>query len=301
MIMPTRWYSGGKNLSDFREEMLNDKHIVELHDFTKPGVVFKDINLRGGVCYFLWSKKYDNTKKLTKVFTYKNDLKPEKNVRSLKTEGLDIFIRHSTSVGILNKVKNNSMFEPFGDYVSSRKPFGFDGNIIKDKDLFRNEDKSLKDPIICYGKGKKVGYLDRSEVVKNIKWIDKYKVFVSYANNIGTELSDDNLNTFIGRPKTICTESYILIGIGLNLNKLSSQKICKYFSTKFARFMHSLVKTSQHGTSKTYRFVPLQDFTLKSDINWEKTVEEIDNQMYKKYKLTKQEIKFIEESIKPMS
>ena len=126
-------------------------------------------------------------------------------------------------------------------------------------------------------------------------------MFTPYANNIGTELNDDNLNTFVGLPGTICTETYIMFGFDLKLDESSANNLSKYFSTRFSRFLHSLAKSSQHGTSKTYKFVPLQDFTSDSDIDWNKTIPEIDQQLYKKYKLTDEEIAFIEKMIKPMA
>ncbi len=300
IIMPTRWYAGGKGLDGFRDEMLNDIHIAELHDFLKPDLVFKDVNLRGGVCYFLWDKNYDNIKKLTKVFTYKNDLTPEINTRSLKTKDSEILIRHSVAIEISNKLKKHSEYKSFEEYISSLRPFGFRGYFTKDE-KFRSSSKGLKTPVMCFGKGKKIGYLDRNEITKNTDWIDKYKVLTPRANNIGTELNDDNLNTFVGEPNTICTESYIIVGVDLGLNKLSATNLCKYFRTKFVRFQHSICKAGQDATSKTYKFVPLQNFTSKSDIDWKQSVEEIDKQLYKKYKLTKEEVKFIESMIKSMS
>ncbi len=132
------------------------------------------------------------------------------------------------------------------------------------------------------------------------EWIDKYKVFTPRANNIATELNDDNLNTFIGEPKTICTESYLVIGAELNLDLNSAANLCKYLTTKFARFLHSLAKSSQDATSKTFRFVPTENFTTESDIDWSLSVNEVDQQLYSKYNLTEEEIEFIEESIKPM-
>lgn len=156
------------------------------------------------------------------------------------------------------------------------------------------------DPLTCYGKSNEIGYLERSDISKNIDLIECYKVFTPYANNIGTELKDDNLNSFIGNPNSICTETYIVIGVNLNLDENSSLNLIKYLKTKFTRFMLSLAKCSQHGTAKTYKFVPLQNFTNKSDINWKKSIEEIDSQLYEKYNLLKNEIDFIEEMIKPM-
>ena len=100
MIMPTRWYAGGSDLGEFRDQMLNDIHISELHDFLKPELIFQNINLRGGICYFLWKRAYDNSKTLTKVFTYNDDLTPVFNTRSLRTEDSDILIRHNIAVEI---------------------------------------------------------------------------------------------------------------------------------------------------------------------------------------------------------
>lgn len=301
MIMPTRWFAGGKGLDSFRDEMLNDIHISELHDFLKPELIFQNINLRGGICYFLRDKNYDNSKDLTKVFTYNNDLIPETNIRSLKTDGSEIFIRHWKSISIINKIKKTSQFESFENNVSSRKPFGLESNIIKKINLFRPSKVGLKKSVICFGKAKKTGFLERSEIEKNKLWIDKYKVLTPRANNIGTELNDDNLNTFVSKPGTICTESFIVVGVNLNLDELSANNICKYFTTKFTRFMHSLSKASQDATSKTYKFVPIQNFKSDSDIDWTKSIQEIDSQLYAKYGLTDEEKEFIESMIKTMN
>jgi hypothetical protein len=301
MIMPTRWYAGGKGLDEFREIMLNDKHISELHDFLKPDILFQNTNNRGGICYFIRDKSYDNSKNLTKLFTYKNNLTPVLNIRSLKTPDSDILIRHSIALEIISKVKSHKDFKTFENHISSRKPFDLEGNVVNDAKKFRLDKKGLKKPIMCYGKSKKIGYVERDEITKNANWIDNYKVFAPYANNIGTELNDDNLNAFVGEPKTICTETYIVMGATLNLDLITSTNLVKYFSTKFARFMHSLPKVSQHGTSKTYKFVPLQNFTAKSDIDWSKSTVEIDKQLYAKYKLIQEEIDFIESMIKSMA
>jgi hypothetical protein len=300
MIMPTRWFAGGRGLNEFRDQMLNDTHISELHDFLNPELIFENINLRGGICYFIWDKDFDNRKELTKVFTYKDDLTPKINSRNLKTEDSDILIRHSIGIEIISKVNSHPEFESLENHISSLRPFGFRGYFTKDK-KFRDSKKGLKKPVICYGKGKQIGFLEQKEITKNIEWINKFKVFTPRANNIGTELNDDNLNSFVGNPNTICTESYLVVGVDLELNQLSATNLCKYFTSKFARFQHSLGKASQDATSKTFKFVPLQNFTPKSDIDWKKSISDIDRQFYKKYKLSKEEIEFIESMIKPMA
>lgn len=299
MIMPSRWYSGGKGLDDFRNEMLNDKCIAILHDFLNPEEVFPNTNIRGGICFFVWDKNYNNQHSLTKVFTHKSGCEPEAVLRSLKNNDSDIFIRHNTAIEILEKIKNYKDFKSFENYVSSRRPFGLDGNFSNNQN-FKISKVGLIEPLVCYGKGKKIGYVESNLFDFKKSLVDCYKVYTPYANNIGTELNDDNLNTFVGLPGSISTETYIMLGHNLKLNEISANNLSKYFSTKFSRFFHSLAKSSHHGTSKTYKFVPLQDFTSKSDIDWSKTIVEIDQQLYAKYNLSPAEIGFIESMIKPM-
>lgn len=298
MIMPSRWYAGGKGLDDFRDKMLNDKCLQVLHDFLNPDELFPNTNIRGGLCYFLWNKNYDNSKDLTHVITHSEKQIISDSMRAMKIEGAEIFIRNVEAISIIKKVSEISR-ESFESHVSSRKPFGLDTTFAKSSD-FKSSKNGLKEPIECFGKGWKIGYLEKSFITQNSAWIDEWKVFTARANNIGTELNDDNMVTKLGKPRLICTESYLLLGIGLKLNESSAKNLCKYFTTKFARFMHSLAKASQDATAKTYKFVPLQDFTANSDIDWSKSIPEIDKQLYKKYGLSQDEIDFIEKMIKPM-
>lgn len=298
-IMPTRWYAGGKGLDKFRDEMLNDINLKELHDCITPEDIFPNTNIRGGVCYFLWDKHHDN-KNLIRVVTHekgkiKADLK-----RPLKIEGTDIFIRDASATSIINKVNSKGENKVFSDYISSRKPFGLEGKFTKDE-RFKEIDSGMKKPVICYGKAKLVGYTEEENVKNNKEWINKWKVYIPRANNIGTELNDDNLNTFIGEPNTICTESYLAICVGLELTKLTAHNMAKYLRTKFARYLHSLAKASQDATSKTFKFVPLQDFTKDSDINWDESRKEIDQQLYEKYNFSQEEIDYVDEKIKEMA
>ncbi len=299
MIIPTRWYSGGKGLDEFRVSMLKDKRIALLHDYLNPEQVFTKTNIRGGICYFLWDKSHDNNLNLTKVVTHKGDEKPISVMRSMKNGESGIFIRHETSLKILERITSNKDFKSFERNVSSRKPFGLDG-AFSNSENFKSSKDGLIEPLICYGKGKKIGFIEKGNYKLKSAYVDCYKVYTPYANNIGTELNDDNLNTFIGHPGSICTETYIMLGHNINLNEDSAKNLSKYFSTRFARFLHSLAKSSQHGTSKTYKFIPLQDFTSSSDIDWNKSISEIDHQLYAKYGLTVEEIEFIESMIKPM-
>lgn len=300
IIMPSRWYAGGKGLDEFRDEMLNDTHICVLHDYLHPEEVFPDTNNRGGICYFLRYNKSNVDNPQVTIFTHEADGKIFECKRTLKTRNFDIFIRDGRSISILDKVfPSEEEITSMEKYVSPRKPFGFEGNIVN-SDMYKKSSKMLSTPVLCYGKAKKTGYLELNQIAMHFDWIDKWKVYMPYANNIGTELNDDNQNAFVGMPNTICTETFLVVGADLGLNEASATNLCVYLKTKFARFLHSLAKISQHGTAKTYRFVPLQDFTDKSDIDWSKSVAEIDKQLYAKYNLDETEITFIESMIKPM-
>ena len=298
-IIPTRWYTGGKGLDDFRKSMLNDKHMELIHDYLTPEYIFSNTNIRGGVCYFLWNKDYNNEVDLIRVITHQNEKIVSDIKRKFKIEEVDIFIRDAQAILILDKIVKQET-KLLSMYVSSLKPFGFRGYFIKDK-RFHLDKNNLDNPIICYGKGKLLGYVERAEVKNHIEWIDVWKIFTPRANNIGTELSDDNLNSFIGEPGSICTESYIAMGMELNLTKIMAINLKKYLKTKFLRFLHGIAKSSQDATAKTYQFVPLQDFSDKSDIDWSKSIAEIDQQLYAKYKFSKDEIDYVESKIKPMA
>lgn len=298
LIIPTRWYTGGKGLDAFRENMLNTKNLQVLHDFLTPEFLFPNTNIRGGVCYFLWNKNYDNSKNLVTILTHEDSKITNISRRPMKIEGLDIFIRDSRAISIIEKVKSKTK-ESFSDYVSPRKPFGFSTDFTKSED-FHTDNANMRNPIVCYCKGRKIGYVEKDKIVSHKEWIDKYKVYVARANNIGTELNDDNINSFGGEKQSVCTESYLCVGADLELDKSSAQNLEKYLSAKFFRFMHSLSKASQDATSKTFQFVPLQDFTETSDIDWSKPISEIDKQLYAKYGLSEEEIAFIERMIKEM-
>lgn len=288
MIIPARWYAGGKGLDSFRNEMLDDKSIRVLHDFPITDDCFPGVNIRGGVCYFLWDRECDNRKSLTTVITHNgNDTFEIK--RSMRYQDLDIFIRYGKALQIMQKIACDGGESSLMQHVSPRKPFGLSTDFSK-SDMFHHSPHGLKDPIACYGKGLQVGYVERKNIPAHMEWIDRYKVMTSRANNIGTELNDDNLNVIICKPKYICTESYMVIGADLNLDKKQCKNLTEYLKTKFARFCHSLAKASQDATAKTYRFVPMQDFSK----SW------TDEELYAKYGLSDEEIDFIESMIKPM-
>lgn len=301
LIIPTRWYAGGKGLDQFREHMLANTHISQLHDFINPETVFPGTNNRGGVCYFLIDKSMCNqTDRQTRIITHTKEKNDIISIRPLNSISLGIFIRDSIGVEIAEKLIRNKAFSPLSNEISSRKPFGFDGKIIK-SNQFHKEPSKMQEPILCYGKAQLKGYVERSSIQNHSEWIDCYKVFIPRANNIGTELNDDNQNVFVGLPKEVCSETYILAGTQMSLTKETATFLAKYMKTKFARFLHRLIKVSQDASKQTYRFVPVPDLSKDSPINWNLSLNEIDEQLFNFYGLNEEEKQHIRDSIKVMN
>lgn len=285
MIIPAKWYSGGKGLDGFRAAMLNDKRLRMIHDFKSASDCFRGVEIKGGVMYFLWDR--DNAGD-ARIIEHVGDNIVSDKIRPLLEKDLDVFIRHNDAISIIDKVliKNPEIQkgDSFAKLVSPRKPFAFPTNFTD----FHN--KNFKGAVQIYA-NKKVGYISRDKIALNKEWVDKWKIFTSYANNIGTESPDDNLNTIVASPNTCCTETYLVIGADMKLNEKKAKNISDYLHTKFVRFLVSLKKPTQHAVGRTYSFVPLQDFSE----SW------TDEKLYKKYKLTKEEIDFIESMIRPMN
>lgn len=278
MIIPSRWFAGGKGLDDFRDEMLHDNRLREIVDFPMSEDCFTGVKIEGGVCFFLWNR--DNCG-LCKVKTITKN-KTSTLERPLLENGVNIFIRYNEAISIFKKViKFNE--ESFSQIVNPRKPFGLATNFTS---YLKNGNNSF---IKIYG-NKFTGYLSKDFIVpRNQGWIDKYKIYISKAYGMG-DLSYTQVigQPFIGEKNSICTETYILIGPFESLEE--TKNVLTYMKTKFFRFMVSLIKNTQDCTQKVYQFVPMQDFSKP----WS------DEKLYKKYNLTQEEIDFIESMIKPM-
>lgn len=275
MITPSRWFTGGKGLDAFRDSMLNDRRIKEIHDFPNSKDCFDNVEIKGGVNYFLWEKRHDGD---CEVFTYDDGHCVSQLKRPLKEKGIDIFIRYNQAINILHKVKNFN--EPsFSDLISSRKPFGLPTN-------FKGKNKPFKNSVKIYRNGG-IGYVDISEIERGREWILKHKVIVPYAVGTG-DGKTDKVNPIYAGINTACTETYLVIG------PFESEEICNnvmsYINTKFLHFMLTLKKNTQHTTKGVYQLVPMQDFSHP----W------TDEQLYAKYGLSKDEINFIESMIRPM-
>ena len=286
LIIPARWYGGGKGLDQFRDNMLEDRHIIKLHDFIHSEDCFPTVEIKGGLCYFL----RDQTQEAPcHIFTHDQSI-VEQKPRYLKVDGCDVHIRFEEALDILSKV-NNMMISSFDSYVSTQKPFGL-------RTFVHGKNKPFANSIKLYENGG-VGYISRNDVEKNDALIDKYKVFISRAYNAGDGFPHQIIGKpIIGEPASCCTETYILIG------PYEERDIClnveKYIRSRFFRFMVMLKKSSQQVPSTVFTLVPNQNFTAQSDIDWSKSIPEIDQQLYRKYNLSEDEINFIEKMIKPM-
>lgn len=277
MIIPARWYSGGKGLDDFRETMLSDSKISHLVDYFDSEDCFPGIDLSGGVCYFLWDRDY---KGKCEVKTIRNG-KESIMERGLIEKGNNSFIRFNEAITILRKVQSKNE-RSFSSIVSSRKPFGLTTTV-------KVEDASKQPNDVYIYAYPKNGYISRSSVLQNDNWINKWKVMISYA--YGERGSFPYLiigKPFIAEPCTCCSETYLVIG-PCN-SKQEAENMVSYMKTKFFRFLVLLMKNTQHATSKVYSFVPVQDF----ETAWS------DEILYKKYGIDEKEIEFIDSMIRPM-
>ena len=278
MIIPARWYAGGKGLDTFRNSMLQDKKIKILHDYPVSSDCFPGVQVEGGVCYFLWDKDYCGN---CSVITHNGDKIVSVADRPLLEEDSQTFIRYNEAISILDKVKKFNE-QTFDTIVSSRKPFGLTSTFNSFLD------KPQIDSIKVFA-NKKTGYVDEISISTNKEWLDKHKVYISYAYGMGDTFPVQVINRpFLGAPHTACTETYLVIGPFES--ELIANNVITYIKTKFFRFLVLLLKNTQHATSKVYKFVPMQDFTKPFT----------DEFLYDKYSLSPVEINFIESMIRPM-
>lgn len=293
MIMPSRWMTGGRGLDSFREKMLKDHAIYSIHDFIESKDVFPAVAIEGGVCYFLRIKDYEGT---CKFFSHQKNGATNLSERFLDENNSDVVIRDVAMLNVLKKVRDNN-FKPFSDIVLPRNPFGIDADIA-----FLDKNATYK--ILGRFDNKRAFkfFDDKSVVSKNSNFINSWKIFMSKADGAAGQIGNPIPAKIVGNPEigeknTVCTETFLCI---TPFNEKDEVINCiKYIKTKFFRFMLGIRK-NKNMTRDTYAFVPLQDFTANSDIDWSLPIPEIDRQLYKKYKLSKDEIDFIGKMIKPM-
>lgn len=289
MIVPSRWFTGGRGLDEFRDEMLKDKRIKILHDFPTASDCFPGVEIKGGVCYFLWEKDFNGK---TKVYTHENGEIKSESERDLLEKGAETFIRYNEAISILHKVQALKE-KSFADMISANDPFGFDirvdGSYKRVKPKYKKE--QFKDAVKFYYNGwqrEGIGYIDKASIRKNAELIKDYKVLITKAWGVGS-MAKDWLNPLLVEPNSCCTETYLIIGPFAK--KSIAENVISYTQTKFFHLLVSLIKITQNAMKKVYSFVPTQDF----EQSW------TDEKLYKKYKLTKDEISFIESMVRPIS
>ena len=273
MVTPSRWFSGGKGLDEFREEMLKDKKLVKIVDFFDSEECFPGVDISGGVSYFLWSHQSSNECEVVSI--QRGQMSVMK--RPLLEVGADSFIRFNEAISIFRKTRDKSLYE----IVSPRKPFGLRADV-------QISDKSFSSSIKCYSYPKS-GYINQSEVSKNINWKDKYKVYISKA--YGERGSFPYLvigKPFLGEKSSVCSETYLVVGPFDT--KSEAENAVSYLTTKFVRFLILLRKNTQNAAKGVYSFVPVQDFSQR----W------TDEKLYKKYSITEDEVVFIDSMVRPM-
>ena len=275
MIIPSRWFAGGWGLDEFRENMISDNHIKCLHDFPNASDCFPGVEIKGGVCYFLWDKNYDG---FTRFVTHNADEIISTSDRPLRENGCDIVIRYNDAISILHKVRSIGG-QTFDSIVSTKKPFGFTTN-------YKGSKKSFAGAVKLYG-NRRIEYVKKSDIARRLDCIDKHKLIIPKAVGTG-DSKTDYIKPLYCEPRSCCTETYLLVGPFAS--KSECENVLSYVNTKFFHFLVTLQKNTQDCMKKVYSFVPLQDFTS----SW------TDKKLYKKYRLTKDEVAFIETIVHPM-
>ncbi|QAY73519.1 restriction endonuclease [Agromyces protaetiae] len=291
MIIPSRWFAGGKGLDDFRESMLTDDRLRSIDDYLSASDVFPGVGLKGGVCHFLWNRDHPGDSRVSTHFAGWED---SVAVRPLLEPGADVFIRFNEGLSILKKVMaverrdETSLSLPeqkrFERLVSSRKPFGLETT-------FKGKVTAADGDLRVFQNGG-IGHIPRVDVPSGVQYIDKWKLFAGYAAP-GTGNKDSYPHRiigtpFLGEPGEISSETYLCIGPFES--KPEAQSALSYISCRLTRLLILLHKPSQHVTRKVYAFVPTQDWTKE----W------TDEELYAKYGLSEDEIAFVEKLVRPM-
>lgn len=276
LITPARWYSSNILMGNFPIEFLSDKRIMYLHDYNNANDIFPSVEIKSGVCYFLWNKKHNDTCVIDSTINGRT----ERSKRLLLSEYDDIFIRYNEGISIIHKALSKK--EPsLSSVVSPQNPFGFN-TAVKGVNVKTN------DSVKIYSKGLVVNYIEKSSITLHKEWINQYKLITPKAAEDGTLPGKVIANCNIILPGTCCNGTYVVIG------PFDDKKTCEnaksYLYTKFARFLVGMKKMTQDLKDQTFALVPLQDFTRP----W------TDADLYAKYGLTDEEIQFIESMIKPM-
>jgi len=291
MVIPSRWFTGGRGLDDFRASMLSDGRVRSIDDYVISADVFPNVALKGGVCYFLWDRDHPGKCRVT---THFKDAEPSTTTRPLLEKGAEVFIRFNQGLTVLKKVaaietgSGASLALPddkrFVDLVSPRKPFGL-------ASTFKGKAKGSTGDLLVYQNGG-TAYTPKSSISAGEHLIDKWKIYVGFAapgtGNRDTYPHKVISTPFIGAPGTVSSETYLCIGPFKS--KKQAESALSYLSCRLTRFLIQLHKPSQNTTRRVYTFVPTQTW----DRRW------TDEALYMKYGITEDEIAFIEQVVRPM-
>lgn len=300
LIMPSKWMVGGKVvLKSLRREMMEDKHLLSMVDYEDAHHCFEAQNIDGGICHFLRDVSHEGLVDHTFVALSGQRIRSR---RRLADGGFDIVIRDIRRQAVLSKVCKSK--KRFQDIVSLTRPFGIRKDLFNHPDRYPDSQLStipFEGSLKIYGvkgiKGgsrRREGFISRHIVTKGLEAIPKYKLFFT------TTFSTNAINppeAIVGNPGEICTETFLTVG---PFETQAEQLNClKFFDTHFFKVLLYFGRGTMQVSKGVFRFVPMQDFTAESDIDWSASVEEIDRRLYAKYGLT-EEIDFIESMIKEM-
>ena len=280
MVVPSRWLAGGRGLDEFRKGMLSGGNIRRLIDFSDSAEAFPGVQIKGGVCYFLWQSAYSGPCKVTRVAARIEHDQPFRDLGEF-----DVFVRDERALEILRKVlaRKEASIIPL---VSGDTPFGIATNFQEWDD--RQGPGQIALHLIENGK-RKVGFIDKDIVRRNFDTLDFWKVLIPEAYGAGESFPHQILGReIIAAPPSACSQSY------LSVSPFGSEKAARsfssYYRTRFFRFLVSLRKITQHALRSTYSWVPQQDWGRE----W------TDDVLYRKYEITLDEVAFIESMIRPM-
>lgn len=295
-IHPARFlFNAGKTPKDWNEKMLNDEHYKVVQYWANSGDVFPTVDIKGGVAVTYW----DKNKTFEKIGTFV----AHEPLRTALEKVLAIkgFKSLTDSIYPQNKYEFSTLYK---DYPHYKNIIGSDGadkrlrpNAFDKLDVFTENQSKGEIPIHGLIKNKRVIRFINSKYIEASENLDKYKVLVPKANGSGA-IGEVLSTPMVGEPMVGYTGSFI--GIGAFETQVEAENCMKYIKTKFARAMLGTLKVTQDNPRETWLNVPLQDFTANSDIDWSKSVSEIDKQLYKKYGLSLEEIAFIESKVKEM-